>query len=162
MARNERRTLGGGGEPEYLLPASIGAFASWAAANISASVTAGAITQNRGDSWSIPIPDLTLDSNLIQFAVKRDENYTDAQAFLFIDTDTGLITVNGAAADDATDGSLAYVGTTLTVTVKPDVTKLMSAGTWRYFIQSITGGGAVSEVYGGTFTIRADGVWAVS
>jgi len=143
------------------LPASIDAIATWAAANISASVTAGTITDIRGNDWDIDIPDLTLDDNLIQFVLKRSDSYSDAQALLFIDTDTGLITVNGATATEPTDAALSYAGTTLTVTVKPDITKLMPIGTWVYGIQSITAGGVVSEVYGGSFTITADKVWAV-
>ena len=140
---------------------SVDAIATWAAANVSSSVTAGAITQIRGNDWSIPMTSLTLDSNLIQFVFKRSEHYADAQALLFIDT-SGLITVNGAAATLSTDASLAYVGTTLTVTVKSAITSLMPAGVWVYGIQSITAGGVVSEVYGGTFTVTADKVWAVS
>jgi len=140
---------------------SVNAIATWAAANISSSVTAGKISQIRGNDWDIDIPDLTLDDNLIQFVLKRSDSYSDAQALLFIDTDTGLITVNGATATEPTDAALSYAGTTLTVTVKPDITKLMPIGTWVYGIQSITAGGVVSEVYGGSFTITADKVWAV-
>jgi len=140
---------------------SVDAIATWAAANISASVTAGTITDIRGNDWDIDIEDLTLDDNLIQFVLKRSDSYSDAQALLFIDTDTGLITVNGATATEPTDAALSYAGTTLTVTVKPDITKLMPIGTWVYGIQSITAGGVVSEVYGGSFTITADKVWAV-
>jgi hypothetical protein len=140
----------------------VDAYITWAAADISASITAGAISQIRGNDWDIDIEDLTLDSNLIQVVIKRSDTYSDAQALLFIDTDTGLITVNGAAATDAAQASLSYSGTTLTVAVGAAITALLPIGTWVYGIQSITAGGVVSEVYGGSFEITADKVWATA
>ena len=143
------------------LPTSIDAIATWAAANISSSVTAGAISQIRGNSWDFPIDDLTLDDTLIQFVIKNNANDLDEDSILMIDNVTGLLYVNGEAGT-AGDASLAYAGTTLTVEVVAGVTALLPAGVYHYGIQSIDGSGNVSEAYGGTFTITADMVRATT
>ena len=126
------------------------------ATEITAAVSGSSITQIRGDSWDIDIADLTLDSNKIQFAIKRNSMQDDDDALLLIDTDTGLLRVNGAEATDATKASLSYTGTTLTVTVDPDITAALPYGTWDYGIQSIAAAGTVLEPYGGDFVITAD------
>ena len=128
------------------------------ATSITAAVSGSSITDIRGNTWDIDVTSLTLDSNLIQFAIKRTPGNTDAQSLLFIDTDTGLLYINGASATVAQNAkaSLTYTGTTLTIAVDADITALLPVGDWDYGIQSITAGGVVSEIYGGTFTITAD------
>ena len=154
---------GADGDTLETLSDQMDAVQTWTATNIAASVTGGSISQIRGDSWSIAIPDLTLDSNKIQFAIKLRQGQADAESILFIDSD-GLQYVNGAAAtdDDRTKASLSYVGTTLTVTVHPSITDDIAAGSYFYGIQSITAGGTVLEPYGGAFTVTADTVRAVA
>jgi hypothetical protein len=144
------------------IKAAVDSVKTWTAANISSSVTSGKITQIRGDTWDFDIPDLTLDSNLIQLAIKFTKLDSDEEALLLIDTTTGLLYVNGAAASDATKASLSYVGTTLTVTVDASITAQMSTGNHHYGIQSVTAAGVVAESYGGTFTITADTVRATA
>jgi hypothetical protein len=144
------------------IKAAVDSVQTWTAANISSSVTSGKITQIRGDTWDFDIPDLTLDSNLIQLAIKFTKLDSDEEALLLIDTTTGLLYVNGAAASDATKASLSYVGTTLTVTVDASITAQMSTGNHHYGIQSVTAAGVVAESYGGTFTITADTVRATA
>lgn len=132
------------------------------ATSIESSVSGSTITQTKGDTWSFDIEDLTLDSNLIQLAIKRSKSDTDAESLVFIDTDTGLLYLNGAAAT-AGDGSLSYAGTTLTVTLKATATDDLPYGTSFYYgIQSITAADAVTEAYGGTFKITDDVVDAVT
>jgi hypothetical protein len=147
------------------IKAAVDSVKTWTAANISSSVTSGAITQIRGNTWDFEIPDLTLDSNKQQFAIKETKLEADAQALLLIDTTTGLLYVNGAEVDVADHGkaSLSYMGTTLTVTVDASITaQLPTAGNYHYGIQSVTAAGVVSESYGGTFTITADTVRATA
>ena len=143
------------------LSISIDAIATWAAANISSSVTAGAISQIRGNSWDMDLDDLTLDDTLIQFVIKNNANDQDEDSILMIDNVTGLLYVNGEAGT-AGDASLAYAGTTLTIEIVAGVTALLPAGVYHYGIQSIDGSGNVSEAYGGTFTITADMVRATA
>lgn len=130
-------------------------------AEVASTVTATSITQVRGNDWSIDITGLTLYSTKIQFALKNSYDDTDADAVLFIDTTTGLITVNGAAGT-AAQASLTYVGTTLTVVVDAAVTALLPAGGYKYGIQGIGATGLVQESYGGDFIITSDVVRAVS
>lgn len=149
---------------------------SWAAINLDESITAGEIIQIRGNSWTIAIADLSLSANKQQFAIKSthrnaalnqsapawSSSTPDADALLFVDSDTGLLYLNGALAADPTLGSLVYVGTTLTLTLKPAATALLPPGTYTFGIQSVDALGVVSETYGGKFTITADIVRAVS
>ena len=136
-------------------------IATWSAAAISASYTAGAISQIRGNTWDFDADDLTLDDTLIQFVIKNNANDQDEDSILMIDNVTGLLRVNGEAGT-AGDASLAYAGTTLTVEVAASVTALLPAGVYHYGIQSIDASGNVSEAYGGTFTITADMVRATA
>jgi len=145
------------------LKTAIAAIATWASAAISASYTAGAISDIRGSSWSIPMPDLTLDANKQQFSIKRNAQDLDEDAILFVDSKIGLITLNGVSTGlTAGDASLVYAGTTLTLTVKTGATAQLPVGTFHYGIQSVTAAGVVEENYGGTFTITADIVRATA
>jgi hypothetical protein len=149
---------------------------SWAAVNIDESITEGNIIMIRGNSWTIAIADLTLDVNKQQFAIKYTHlsapihqspsswrsSSPDADSLIFIDSDTGLLYLNGVTAADSSLGSLSYVGTTLTITLSPAATYLLAPGTYIYGIQSVTALGVVTEAYGGTFTILPDVVRSVS
>jgi predicted DNA-binding ArsR family transcriptional regulator len=126
------------------------------ATEVTAAVSGSSITQIRGNSWSIEITGVTLDSNKQQFMLKKSSGSSDDNAVLFIDSETGLLTVNGVTATDATKASLSYVGTTLTVTVDASITAQLPAETLDYGIQSVTAAGAVSELYSGDFVITAD------
>lgn len=145
------------------LDTAITAVMAWAAAAISASYTSGTISDIRGSSWSIAMTDLTLDANKQQFMLKRKVQDPDADAILFVDSATGLITLNGVSTGlTAGDASLVYAGTTLTLTVKTGATAQLPVGTFHYGIQSVTAAGVVEENYGGTFTITADIVRATA
>ena len=136
-------------------------IATWTAAAVSSSITAGSITQIKGNTWNFDIEDLTLDDNLIQLSIKTSKSKTDAESILMIDTTIGLLYVNGKVGT-AGDASLSYTGTTLTVVVDASVTDDLEYSSCLYYgIQSITAGGVVSEVYGGTFVITNDVVKAV-
>ena len=136
-------------------------IATWSAAAINASYSAGAISQIRGNTWGFDADNLTLDDTLIQLVIKNNANDQDDDAILMIDNVTGLLRVNGAAGT-AGDASLAYAGTTLTIEVVASVTALLPVGVYHYGIQSIDGSGVVAETYGGTFTITADMVRATA
>lgn len=143
------------------IPALITALGAWQATNVTTAVSSGSITDIRGSSWSIAITDLTLDSNKQQFVIKRNVQDADTAALLFVDSTTGLIYLNGVAGT-ASDATLVYAGTTLTLTVKPGATAQLPVGTFHYGIQSVTAAGAVEEPYGGTFTISGDYVRAIT
>jgi len=131
------------------------------ATSITSAVSGDSITDIRGNSWSIDVEDLTLDNNLIQFSIKYLKSEEDSKAILMIDTTTGLLYLNGAAGT-AGDGSLSYVGTTLTITVKASATAQLPCGNYYYGIQSISAANTVAESYGGLFVITEDVVRATS
>jgi len=143
------------------IPALITALGAWQATNVTTAVSSGSITDIRGSSWSIAITDLTLDSNKQQFVIKRNVQDADTAALLFVDSTTGLIYLNGVAGT-ASDATLVYAGTTLTLTVKPGATAQLPVGTFHYGIQYVTAAGAVEEPYGGIFTISGDYVRAIA
>lgn len=143
------------------IPALITALGKWQATNVSKEVSSGSITDIRGSSWSIAITDLTLDANKQQFVIKRNVQDADTAALLFVDSTTGLIYLNGVAGT-ASDATLVYAGTTLTLTVKPGATAQLPVGTFHYGIQYVTAAGAVEEPYGGIFTISGDYVRAIA
>jgi hypothetical protein len=134
------------------------------ATSITSAVSGSTISDVRGDTWDIDIADVTLDANKQQFAIKYTNIDTDAEALLLIDSDTGLLYLNGAAVEVADQGkaSLSYAGTTLTVAVDASITAQLPKGNWRYGIQSVTAAGVVNEGYGGTFTVTADTVRATA
>lgn len=132
------------------------------ATEVIAAVSGSSITQVRGNTWAFEIPNLTLSGDKQQFAIKRSPLDTDDEALLFIDTVTGLVTVNGAPAEVHDKASLSYAGTTLTVTVDADITAELPVGRWHYGIQSITTGGVVIENYTGAFVISPDIVRATN
>lgn len=132
------------------------------ATEIISSISGSSITQVRGNSWEIEITDLTLNANKQQFAIKRSSKTPDDKAYLLIDSETGLLVVDGVEASDPTKASLSYVGTTLTITVDADITAELPARSCVYGIQSVSTEGAVSEPYGGTFVITGDVVRATA
>lgn len=143
------------------IKAAVDEVSTWTAANISSSITSGTITQVRGNSWSVPITGLTLDSNKIQLVIKRNKGDADSESILMVDTTTGLLYVNGANAADASKASLAYEGTTLTLIVDKSIAVQLPYGTWYFGIQSIAADGTVSEDYGGSWIIVQDTVKAI-
>jgi len=127
------------------------------ATSIISAVTGSSISDVRGSSWSIEITDLTLDANKQQFMIKRNDKEPDSTALLLVDSETGLLTLNGVSSGlTAADATLVYAGTTLTLTVKASVTAQLPEGTLRYGVQYVTAAGLVEEPYGGNFTITAD------
>ena len=158
------------------LPAYLVGLQSWLATEVIGFVQSGIIQQIRGSSWEIEIESLTLDPNLIQFAITKplvrsaildkvppfNPAQPDAAAILLIDTDTGLLRLNGKQALDPALGGLAYVGTTLTITLAAEITAQLAPGVYNYGIQSINAGGIVSEPYMGHFTVIEDVVRAIT
>lgn len=132
------------------------------ATSVIAAVSGSSITDIRGNTWSIELPGLTLDPHLIQFVIKRQNRDADKRALLMINTATGLLYVNGEVASNPAKASLSYVDTTLTITVKADITAQLPVGSWYYGIQSIATNGTVAEIYGGVFVVTADIVRGVS
>ena len=151
-------------DTDVTLPALIAAVQAWASAAIAASYTAGAITQIRGNSWNVPMTGMTLNTTKQQLAIKRNAHDLDADAILFVDSVTGLLTLNGVSTGlTPTDAVLTYAGTTLTLTIDDaSITAQLPVGVLKYGVQGIDAAGKVAETYGGTWTINADIVMATA
>jgi hypothetical protein len=155
-------------EPLIPTPANIweyveggGRTLTQSATSVISAVTGSAITQVRGDTWDITLTGLTLDDNLIQFAIKRKQTDADKHALVFIDNKTGLLVLNGAPAE-AGDGSLLYAGTSLRIRMKAPRTAQLPTDKFKYGIQSIAVDGTVLEPYAGDFILLADTVRTAS
>ena len=125
------------------------------------SVKDGKITAIRGNDWELVIPCELPDDAKIQMAVKSNAGMRDDQSAIFLDSTTGLIYLdkdNGNAAD----GSLVYAAGNLTLTLAAAATAKLSAGNYRYGIQSVSQAGKVTEKYQGDFLISNDIVKATS
>ena len=146
------------------LPASIAEVMAWAAAAIAAGYTAGSVSQIRGNSWDIDMTGMTLDTNKQQLMIKRKAQDPDADAILFVDSETGLLTLNGVSTGlTAGDAVLTYAGTTLNLTITDaSITAQLPPGVHLYGAQGVTAAGLVAENYGGTWTIIPDIVQAVA
>lgn len=133
-----------------------------------ASVMAGtSLTITRGDTLSATLTGLgniTGYANL-WFTVKWATSDLDAAAIIQIDTDTGLLTVNGAAAtagngsitvDDATAGDI-------TIGIDEAATAwLVPATGYVYDVQVLRSTGAVNTLTSGLLTVAADVTRAVA
>lgn len=122
-------------------------------------VVGSTITNIRGNDWVIEIPGLILDGK-IQFAIKRSDNEPDERSVLFIDSETGLITVNGKPATDPIHAELDYTADVLSMVVDACITAQLAKGTYIYGIQSVSASGDVLERYGGQFVVLGDVVRA--
>ena len=132
-------------------------------AEVLAYITQTSITQVRGNTWEIPLTDLTLAGDKQQFVIKRHTSQPDEDAILFVDDLFGLLIVDGEDAEDETQADLDYTGTTLTLKVDAKIAAQLAVGNYIYGIQTVSADSeetVVSEVYSGIFTITADVVRA--
>ena len=131
------------------------------AQSVIAAVTGSSITQVRGDTWDITLTGLTLDENLIQFAIKRKKSDADKHALVFMDNKTGLLYLNGEKAT-ANKRSLEYQGTSLRIRLAASEAAKLDDGKFPYGIQSISADETVLEPYAGDFILLPDTVRTVS
>ena len=121
--------------------------------------TAGnSITVVRGNTWIIDITDIILYTHKQQVAIKKNAGVVDAMSYLLIDSEDGLIILDGDEAEVPTDAYLTYdeEEKKLTITVKADATVKTPVGIWLIGIQSINEEGDVSENYQADFNIIGD------
>lgn len=125
--------------------------------------TADLMTERRGDSWSITVTGLPDNSGYtsIWFTVKHRASDADTAAVIQVKlnasgTDDGLLYVNGAAASDATKGSITVNSTTsITIVLDESVTDDLIPGLYMYDIQTLIAG-AVNTPSAGQFEVSAD------
>ena len=108
--------------------------------------------------------DITSYAN-VWFTVKWATSDADSAAIVQIDTDTGLLTVNGATAA-AGDGSIAVDDDSagdITITLNASVTDDLTPATWLvYDVQWQTAAGAIHTLTSGAAVVAADVTRAVA
>ena len=133
------------------------------------STAAGSIARRRGDSWSISLTIGAITGyTSLWFTAKWDRDNTDAQSVLQIKknasgTDDGLLYVNGAAATDATKGSITVSDAStgaIVIAVDETITDDLPPAGIYYDVQALVSG-TVSTLDSGTLTISADVTRAV-
>jgi len=135
-----------------------------AAASSSGSTTAD-VTRRRGDSWSIAITGLGALTGYtsIWFTLKMLAGDTDAQSTVQIKKNAsgvsdGLLYVNGAAAADASKGSITVddaVAGNITIALDETITDDLAPSWYMYDIQTLISG-SVNTPENGSFEISAD------
>jgi len=135
------------------------------ATEISATISDGSISQVRGNTWAISVDlDMDLTAAKIQLAIKQNSDDADSESVVFIDTDAGLIYLDGDAAASASDGSIDIddaLNGLITVNLNASATSRLEEGLFRYGFQVVVGA-TVIEAAIGNFTIVSDIVHASS
>jgi len=124
----------------------------------------GAIRRTRGDSWSITITGLPDNTGYASmwFTLKDKKSDSDSASRIQIKkntsgSDDGLLYVNGAAASDATKGSITINSTTsITIAVDESITDDMPAPFGGYYDVQTLISGTTNTPESGAFEITAD------
>jgi len=141
------------------------------AVNFVTVVNGTTITILRGDTFECSISDLgSLASYVsLDFTVKADKSDADTAALIRIrlnasGLEDGLLTLNGATASNADDGSIAITDAAtgdITITLAASCTDDLPTGTYAYDVQLIEVGD-VSTLTSGKASVTADVTRAVS
>lgn len=123
-------------------------------------VAGGKITAIRGNDWHIIIPCEMNEDAKITLAVKSSSRVSDEKSLIFVDTENGLLYLDGVAAAHS-NGGLAYADGKLTFVLKAVETAKLKEASYRYGIQQVSAAGMVDERYGGNFVIVDDIVRAL-
>lgn len=124
----------------------------------------GDLNIRRGDTWDYTWSNLSVsDVSKAQFTVKTSKSHADTAAILQVDSDTGLLYVSGAAASDATKGSVALTASTIQVIIDASITAGLTATKSLYWdLQVIRTDGDVDTLLDGECNIVADVTRATS
>ena len=138
---------------------------------VSSAISGTTITILRGDTFECSISDLgSLASYVsLDFTVKADKSDADTAALIRIrlnasGLEDGLLTLNGATASNADDGSIAITDAAagdITITLAASCTDDLPTGTYAYDVQLIEVGD-VSTLTSGKASVTADVTRAVA
>jgi len=138
---------------------------------VNSAISGTAITILRGDTFECSISELgSLASYVsLDFTVKSDKSDADTAALIRIRLNAtgladGLLTLNGATASNADDGSIVITDQAagdITITLAASCTDDLATGTYAYDVQLIEVGD-VSTLTSGKATVTADVTRAVA
>jgi hypothetical protein len=138
------------------------------AASVTAVVSGSDITVTRGDSWSISLTGLGSIANRSNtwFSVKGTFDDADTAALVMIDTTTGLLYLNGAAAATAANGSITIDdeddGDITIALDEVESAKLTPRSKYKYDVQVRRTTNAVNTLTSGDLTVSSDVTRATS
>jgi len=131
------------------------------AVSVAAAVTGSNISVLRGDYWSFSLTgvgDISARTKLY-FTVKQYVSQADSEALIQIEETDGLLYVNGAVAETASNGTIVVTDENagdLTVVVKATETQNLEPRTYRYDVQYIDADGPRTPISTGNFTVTGD------
>lgn len=164
----ERITLADIAASVWTYVSGIGRTLTQTAASIISAVTGDKITDIRGNTWAISLPlDYDITDLKVQIALKSHKGDTDAQAVQFVDTVTGLVTLNGETATVAqqSKASITIVNAatgSIIWNAEAEITASHRSGNY-YGIQVVDDSedpDLVLENWGGSFVLTEDVVRA--
>lgn len=139
--------------------------------SVSSPISGTTITILRGDTLEVSVSDLgSLASYVsLDFTVKADKTQADSDSLIRIRLNAtgladGLLTLNGATASNADDGSIAITDQAagdITITLAASCTDDLATGTYAYDVQLIEAD-EVSTLTSGKATVIADVTRAVA
>lgn len=142
----------------------VGALLTAPVTDLLASLADGVLPIRRGDTFSYTRSSLDFtDADKVWFTVKTAVGHTDSQAILQVNSEDGLVYINGEDAEDDTLGSVSFTDNDVTVIIDEEVTACLSVAGGLYFdIQKLTDDGDVYTLVSGNAEIVADVTRATS
>lgn len=138
------------------------------AASVVSAVSGSGITITRGDSFSGSLTGMGSIANRskLWFAVKWNKGDADANALVLIEETSGLVYVNGAAAETATNGSITVVveddGDITIVIDEAETANFAEASVLYYDVQVLTTDGDVNTLTSGDASVILDVTRAIT
>lgn len=142
--------------------------ASGATVTVISAVNGGTITVYVADTWSFTVTDATLDLSdyeAVALSVKRNARQADAEALLYLRSDTGLQRIGGAAPGSADNGTLSKTSTSFTALVALAETGGLTAGQYTWWLKGFDTTPAPDTGFTlatGAFVLERAGLAAVS
>lgn len=131
-------------------------------------VNGGTITEHQADTWRFTVNDAALnlaDYEAVALVVKKDELQADADAILYLRSDTGLMRIDGAAPIAAGNGTLTKTATSFTGVVAMAETVGVDVGSWQWWLKGFDTTPNPDEGFTlatGTFVVTAAGLRAIT
>jgi hypothetical protein len=117
----------------------------------------------QGDTWSQVFSIASAGADRVAISVKRQAADTDSESVLLVDSDTGILVLNGANSGfTAGDGSVAFDASTVTLTVESNVTIDIPPDTYFVTVKKLDVGSDRTYELRGRLSVPAAGITATS
>jgi hypothetical protein len=117
----------------------------------------------QGDTWSQVFSIASAGADRVVISVKRQASDTDSESVLLVDSETGILVLNGANSGfTAGDGSVAFDSSTVTLTVESNVTIDIPPDTYFVTVKKLDVGSDRTYELRGRLSVPAAGITATS